>query len=618
MGAAHTHIPPPLVEVNAPGGKVLVPPGTAFTVHPPSYARSRSDPYTRGPVYLPVGRGHAPPFGYGERHRGAGWRRPNADIDILEESEDSESTLVDGLGHMSPIEYQRGVRRQGGVGRRGTAFADGIDRRPRSAPEMPLAGYPGMGGMGMGMASPQMGGMGMNPMGSMGPGGMGGMGMSPLGMPPEYTSNPSFPRYSGGAADAPGAGMNPYTTHPGRPPSPAPSDNGPSPEPTRRATARSNRHHERVPMGAYATDSGKVRKLSRSRTEPQVSAQLNRGHSQDKKIGPSGKEWIDGDAFLDACTCTTACKCRKSQRVLYRSRNSRPRTGESDSEDEDAMEYGSGEIRYILKDDLGRNCDDHSACRRADADSEKEEKDKKRKNKDKSEEKQRKEQFQGFKEEMLDALDERFEGMKRDTLRQGISGNMATSPFERRGMARNPYMTDESMLNPRVAQQMGAMAGDPYGIGLSGMGGLAPNIASQIRDRAMRPQGMPTAGMNFEDDMSGVGMDGLGPWGLRNPYATPGMMGRQPMRPDFTSPQRGNRSGDFGLGGIDIESRPTYSNAIRGRGGMTGGRLGGAPRRPRPEIRSDAFDAGPSRRSGLRRRGDETDNGLSFGRRMGK
>ena len=61
-----------------------------------------------------------------------------------------------------------GMKRRGGL--RGF---EGMDPRPRSAPEMQMGGYPGMGGMPMGMpGSPRMGGMetirGLGGMGAMG------------------------------------------------------------------------------------------------------------------------------------------------------------------------------------------------------------------------------------------------------------------------------------------------------------------------------------------------------------------------------------------------------------------------------------------------------------------
>ncbi|KAF2808709.1 uncharacterized protein BDZ99DRAFT_532676 [Mytilinidion resinicola] len=46
-----------------------------------------------------------------------------------------------------------------------------------------------------------------------------------------------------------------------------------------------------------------------------------------------------GDAFLDACFCKTACRCRQGTRVLYRSRRADGTMGE-------------GEIRYELKEDV--------------------------------------------------------------------------------------------------------------------------------------------------------------------------------------------------------------------------------------------------------------------------
>ncbi|KAH7359580.1 hypothetical protein BKA66DRAFT_427034 [Pyrenochaeta sp. MPI-SDFR-AT-0127] len=362
-------------------------------------------------------------------------------------------------------------------------------------------------------------------------------------------------------------------------------------------------------MGIYAAEQGKAGKLSRSRTQPQVSSALNRGQPSNRKAGPSGKEWIDGDAFLDACTCTTECKCRKSQRVLYRSRNTRRRSGEFDDNDEEEdVEYGSGEIRYVLKDDLGRNCGDHSECKKSDAGSDKEVQRDKGKREKRNEEKKRKEEFRGLKEELLEALDERFEGMRKDNHQRGIPGNMAAPPFARGDVLPRPFMMDSGM-DPQLAQYMGMMGGDPYGAGLTSLGRMPPGMTGQMRPRSMRPPGVPmgheaAADMNFEDDMSLADMDGLGPMGMRNPYSMPGMLARKPTRPDFMSVRQAKGSGDFGSAGMHLDPGGLYGQAMRSRKGMLGTRLGGM-RRTRPGFGVEDFDVGPSRRPGVRRRGHD-------------
>jgi hypothetical protein len=356
-------------------------------------------------------------------------------------------------------------------------------------------------------------------------------------------------------------------------------------------------------MGAYA-DTEKRRKPSRSRTEPQASTRLNRGQPTNKKAGPSGKEWLEGDAFLDACTCTTDCNCRKSQRVLYRSRNDRRKGSGSDSEDE---EYGSGEIRYILKENLGKNCGDHSGCRKSESDSEKEEKSKKKK--DKKEEKRRKEEFEGFKDDLMEALDERFEDIKKASQQRGNSASPAQPSFGGPGMGPSPFIMNGANMDPRMAQQMGKMGGDPYsGMGMPGMGGIPPGITNLTGKRPMGPSGMGMGGMGagggmgFEDDMSD--MDPVGPMNMGHPYMQAGMMNPNAMRPDLMSHHEAKVGGRFGSGGMgfDREQMAMYANAMRGcRGGMGGSRGG---RRPSymPESESEDFDLRPPMRSSMRQR----------------
>lgn len=95
----------------------------------------------------------------------------------------------------------------------------------------------------------------------------------------------------------------------------------------------------------------------RRNSEPPVSAMLNRSQPTNRRAGPSGHEWLPSDnAFLDACTCTTNCNCRKGARVLYRHQGQGQGQG-------DGEHNTWGEIRYLLKDDLGRDCGDHSRCK---------------------------------------------------------------------------------------------------------------------------------------------------------------------------------------------------------------------------------------------------------------
>ncbi|KAB2107983.1 hypothetical protein AG0111_0g4069 [Alternaria gaisen] len=594
MGASHS-TPPPLVEVNAPGGKVLVPPGTAFSVHPPSYARSRSDPYTRGPIYTPC----PLPYRGGHQHQrprtGPYPRYGGPHIDISEESDDSESTDLNVMESRSP----RGMRRQvskgypggmmGGGGmsgmkrRGGLRGFEGMDPRPRSAPETQMGGYPGMGGMPMGMpGSPKMGGM------------------QPPGMPPEYTSNPPMPRLDAGA------GINPYAD---REVAPSQSSSRSSPDtsqPTRRAGRKIPKHYEHIPKGAYANAEKHGRK-SRSCADPQTSARLNRGQPWSKQVGPSGGELLGGDAFLDACICTTACNCRKSERVIYLARND-PHKG-SDSDEEDYT-YGSGEIRYILKTDLGKDCGDHSGCKKSESsDSEKEQKSKKKK-KDKKEEKKRKDEFDEFKEDILEALNG-LQDLKKDShQRDRTESGPTRQPLGGAGIRPSAFSINDMDMSPRIAQQMGMMNGDPYGTGR-----MPPGMADPTGKWRMHPSmelgrmggGMETTGLGgFENDMGDMGDMGM----MGNPYMQPGMMNKKGMRPSFMSHRGAKADRQFSNGGMRMDMNmdqmaAMYGRAMGGgRGGMMmmGGGGGGGGRRAHLDSESDDFDLGlgPSMRLGMR------------------
>ncbi|KAF2126023.1 hypothetical protein P153DRAFT_83728 [Dothidotthia symphoricarpi CBS 119687] len=474
----------------------------------------------------------------------------------------------------------RGMRRGMGYGgRRGGMGVREMDMRSRSAPEMYMGPQPGMGmmgsprmggrgmagmGMGMGMPSPRMGGRGMNGMGMgmpsprMNPMGMAGMGGR--GMPPEYTPMPAMPHYGGGGGGGgggmPNAAENPYAY----PPAPSESTSSPSVAPLQPQPRRPGRPpglYERVPMAAYTAPS----KPTRSYTEPPTSTKLNRNQPASKKVGPSGREWLDGDAFLDACVCTTNCTCRKGHRVLYRSKD--------DAWDEDAEgenRYGSGEIRYILKEDLGRDCGDHEGCKeKKSTKSSDDESARKERKKGKKQVKKEKEKFEGFKEELLEALDERFEDMKKSQKPQrGTRFAADLGNFEPPGPS--PFGMEEPgmHMDPRMAQRRG-MPADPYGMnmgGMSGMGKMAPGMADPMMGRNMPGTGNFPPGMNAMSAMGGMN---------RMP---PGMNPRMPM----SMPPHAMTNGMAFEDSLSISDMGMDNPYAMGPGGMNRkGRNGAAP-----------------------------------------
>ncbi|KAF2027583.1 hypothetical protein EK21DRAFT_114671 [Setomelanomma holmii] len=578
MGTAHSSIPPPLVEVSAPGGRVLVPPYTHFSVHPPKHG---------DPVYRPRSRPQRRP-------------RPRPDIVIEEDDENWSEESMEGMG-MSP-RMGMGVGRRGmgmdgggfggmggmGMGRgRGARPMYEMDGRPRSAPEM-MGGYPGM-GMGM---PPHMGPGGMGPGGM---GGMGGPGMAGPGMegkggmqepPPGYSSMPSMPQYPGPRGGGM-PGQNPYAYQPQHaPPSPPSSTGAPSEKLPRRPSRRPPSVNEHIPMGAYAKVD-KSPRLSRSRTEPTTAERLSRGQSDSRRVGPSGKEWLKGDDFLDACTCTTGCTCREGHRVLYRARDD---PVDSDSDYSARPRYKAGEIRYILKSKLGQDCGDHLKCKKSASSSETESESEIKRRKKKEEKKQRK-QFEGLKEDMLDAIDEKLEAIKKARSSKAPSMSSPRPPFAGLNGAQNPFGMGAGIANgmdPLMAHKLGMgemgmnLGGNPYAMGIPGMNRMPPGMAGLMAGKQMHPGPMPLGGMggvNSEDNMSMADTEGMA---MGNPYLAGGMKAKG-LQPRFMSPGRRKPGVP---GDMDMDHMALYGRAMGGRGGIRGG----GPRTRRLDFGSDDFD----------------------------
>ncbi len=451
-----------------------------------------------------------------------------------------------GLGGLGGMGMGGGMKGMGGMG--GMGFGD-MGMGPGGPGGMGFGGMP-PGGMGSG-------GMRMGP-GGMGPGGMGPGGMRGVGLTPDYTNNPAVPpgyQQHQQPPGMPGLGMPPYNSYPGNvPPSPtstkagfaAPTQQFPNRQHSRRHQPQPG--YEYIPMGTYTAEGNpRPTRPSRARTEPQTSTRLNRGQHSGGRVGPSGKEWIEGDGFLDACICTTSCKCRKSQRVLYRTRNDRRNTPGNESDDEeDGPEYGSGEIRYILKDDLGRNCDDHSGCNKRNEDSEKEERAKK--GQKKREEQERKEQFAGLKEDLLEALDERFQNMKRekDKLRDRMQKSPSSAPSTPRPAFGMPNRGASAPFNISPSAPFNMGQSNPLNMGSSApfnMGQSNPMNMGNSAPFNMAPPG-PTSNPFMMGGMGGMGGSGSDPaivdprlaqqMGLsmgNDPYSIGGMPGMSRMPP---------------------------------------------------------------------------------------
>ncbi|KAH9866762.1 hypothetical protein J1614_008455 [Plenodomus biglobosus] len=584
MGASHS-TPPPLVSVSVPNGEVLVPSGSPLTIDPyghlhrhPQYlqqnknllrnankpTRLRTSPHI--PIYTPCSPPSRHPRYAAQRHQ---------EYEVLEGSEETESTADKMMGAGDPrMGMGRMGTRKGGMGGLRGRFGGGRagyfeDERPRSAPEVGIGGRMGL-GVGVGGQDPKMVGMGdITPdfgggaaemdMG-MGMGMSGGLGMMkpPTMQPPEYTSNPQLPHFNNTGLNAPNRlppGLNPYTSSPARTPTTFSSNSSPrtnQPIPNRPSKSRS-KDYTSVPMGAY-TKSQTPHKPHRSYTSPNYAAQVSR--QGQRKVGASGRDWVDGNAFLDACTCTTNCKCRKSHRVIYRrERQRREGSNDDDGEDSDARQE-IGEIRYILRDDLGKDCDDHSGCRKSGSrsvsgtesesrSSEKGSKSKKKKKKKKRKEeeknaKERKDQFKNMKEELLEALDDRIQGIRDVGLQQQQSrqkipiptGTMPHPPFGMPpAMGSMPFTREEMTMDPRIAQHIAMMQANPQSMNI-------PNIMHQMSPSMPNHPNTPWDPAMYPRDSNDPP--------FRTPSTTP--HGARPRRPSFPRPsQKAEQAGPRGF-----------------------------------------------------------------------
>ncbi|KAH7117862.1 hypothetical protein B0J11DRAFT_617681 [Dendryphion nanum] len=375
MGNNCSH-PAPLIEIQGPRSSIFVASGFSFRPpHPPHPSRppppfppfpprhhggkcqSPSPPSDfssdSGTIELPRRRSKA-------RKRGVARlrRSPRPKPETVEGSE-----IGDTPGMMHPRVYAGRVPGIRGGGRGAPMYpvdrpGNDLDSEIGYSAMLPRMGgdMPGMGSMGgYGPYGDRACGMSMD-MPQMEPGVPAGMGMGyggKLMMPPPYTAQP--PMY--GQAP-PGYGFSPHLQY-------GANIGGmavPPAMPVGMAMAPVQPNHvpvvpqhpvplpgnmTRIPSGAFTQGV-----TERSNGEPVPTKQKPNARSRRVVAADSGHEWIQGDPFLDACMCTTTCTCRQGHRVLYREQN-------------DDGERMSGEIRYILKNQIGRDCGDHSSCTKA-------------------------------------------------------------------------------------------------------------------------------------------------------------------------------------------------------------------------------------------------------------
>jgi hypothetical protein len=310
--------------------------------------------------------------------------------------------------------------------------------------------------------------------------------------------------------------------------------------------------------------------------------------------------------------------------VLYRSKDESP-YGDSDTE----AQYRQGEIRYILKKDLGRDCGDHSGCKATKADDSDDEEKVSKKEK-KKEEKRRKEQFEGFKEDILEALDERFEALKkerskagsvRSSPRQAFAG-FGASPFGMGGQTPGAGMGGQMppSMNKLIAQQLGGggmgMGGSmppgmPMKLGANPYAAGMPGGMTRIPGMGVNPLGgghgtgpgqMPST--MFDDEMSISDMGGGA--GPGNPYI--GGRKRGGMHQPYANPPGGHDPD-----GMYMDERAPYYARLKGPGqGILKHPERGAPPRGRGrgqrpkrfDDASDDSDRSPRPTGGRRGNGD--------------
>jgi hypothetical protein len=447
------------------------------------------------------------------RRGGAGGRGFAYDRDEFEDLSDSD---MDAGMNMRPG-YGGGG---GGGGYGGGAMGMGMGRTPM------MRGGGGMGGMG-GMQNPYAGGMGaymggdrphtapaayggMGPQGAMGnpyAGGMGG------GMNPGYDGG-AFPAAGGGYGNGNPYGYGGYE--------PQMQQAGPSmgmgmPQmqtqqpPRPRARKPDPRNIAHIAQGPYATP---------------VRGEGSPRRSRNRKERQQG-DFPELDS-LDACICTTNCTCKKGHRVMYFGKPS-DRSGNGDP--------FRGEIRYVLKDDLGRDCGDHSGCYSSNG---------KRKGKMST-------------EEEIHEINERLgklsmaggRGSAPANARDPYTGIATGYPGSGVGNGMQGYPDHAMGMPPGVASRMNpAMANsDPM---MAARMGLPMGGRPMMPMSAQRMGRMPTGGGPYPgyDDMDAdMGMEpdmGMGMLDFNGPM-TPGIRGGRGMPPEMMGypqkPQRHRRPG---------------------------------------------------------------------------
>ncbi|KAF2015375.1 hypothetical protein BU24DRAFT_491626 [Aaosphaeria arxii CBS 175.79] len=366
-----------------------------------------------------------------------------------------------------------------------------------------------------------------------------------------------------------------------------------------------------IPAGAYAagvptTPSPHPRPQTTEPVpaSPQVPKRMFRQSEETGRKGSNdteGQEWIQGHPFLDACICTTNCTCRKGHRVLYREEN-----GEGGR--------ASGEIRYVLKEQLGKDCGDHSKCRERKKDGTGE----RRRSRESGGSGSVRSSSRGSSSETTSSLRlgrEMYKAARKEAqderrnrrVEEGLKGILERlEKMELKSSSGSPAATRATPLGGKavpnaglgngigetIQQPLGRMA-SPLAGPTTGMGNLYNGLGNPYAgvDHGMGAQ-MDPRQMGGTTAAAGIGpqmMFGPSP-GVRRPMMMPSQMDpRLAMQMNGMSPDFDHQAGN-GMGGLDMDMiDPSMAMDMRTpggmpmRGGMAGGQRGPIPM-PRPEM----------------------------------
>lgn len=495
---------------------------------------------------------------------------PEPDVRIREYEGESESTELGEVRMRRKESKMADMRRP-----RMAGFYDG-DARPSSAP----AGYAGLrggqagagmyaGAEEMGMNEMPHGGMypqmypGVNPLGP---------GMSPHpSVPPQYASHESMPGCACGMGGA--RGGNVYASHAPRPPPPsATSSSSSSKIRSRPLPSAIQAAIDEAIQKSTGAAGGSSKPLGRSKTSPAVFT---------KDADKSG--WGDG---IDTCICTTNCKCRKGERAV------KWYEGMADIGGREIPVRAKLNTRFVLKDDIGKDCGDHSGCKKktsSDSSSSSRSSDTET-SRSKRNKKSKKRAKKPGKAEDLGELQAELERMKQAAaMKQG--GPYGPSPF-------TGYSVDAlEGCGPEMMSRMNIR--DPYGMGR--MGGMDTRGKMQgtydpMTTRIPRlPRMPPKPGMRrrSQNDRFIEDHEDRGGASPLNPYARPSALRGKGKHSDLRQPKRRPR---FGLrNDSDSDSEPSTPNRIRDS------EKGGRSRRgPAFELDDTDVSLAPRRQSEMR------------------